>query len=201
MNDNTNEYRTRKLIESAKSGNPEALERVFERYRSRIQGLVRKKLGTPLRANLESSDIVQSVCYEAMRSIEEIEYRDEEGFIHWLARITENTIRDKHRYFGAQKRRRGSSGDGAPPVSQAEDDGLSPSRTVGEVEQMEIVLQALRRLPEDYRRIITLTRFEKKSHEEAAALMGRTEKAARMLLARARVKLLQELDREIAEDA
>lgn len=188
------------LIDDAKGGDAEALERVFERYRGRIQGLVRKKLGGHLRANLESSDVVQSVCFEAMRSIEEIEYRNEEGFVRWLARITENTIRDKHRYFGAQKRKRESDGDGVLPVSQAEAGGLTPSRAVGQVEQMELVLQALRRLPEDYRRIITLTRFEKKSHEEAAAIMGKTEKAARMLLARARVRLLRELDRELDGD-
>lgn len=187
------------LIRRARAGEAEALEEVFARYRGRIQGLVRRKLGGGLRTNLDSSDVVQSVCLEAMRSIGELEYKNEDGFVHWLARIAENTIRDKHRYFGAQKRRAPSGADEeAPvPISQAAAADPTPSRTVGQVEQMELVLQALRRLPDDYRRIIQLTRFEKKSHEEAARVMGKTVKATRMLLARARVRLLRELDRRL----
>ena len=191
----------KKLIERAQDGEGAALEEVFERYRQRIRGLVRKKLGDQLRMNLESADIVQSVCLEAMKGIEELDYQNEEGFVRWLARITENTIRDKHRYYGAQKRRSPDS-DSADPrltVSQAPAEEPTPSRVVGNVEQMELVLQALRRLPEDYRRIITLTRFEKKSHEEAAEALGKTEKATRMLLARARVRLLKEMDEIIGD--
>ena len=191
------------LITKARGGDQEALAELFERYRARIQGLVRRKLGDRLRNNLDSSDVVQSVCLEAMKGIDDLDYQNEDGFVRWLARIAENTIRDKHRYFGAQKRRVADldpAADAPLPVSQAESPGATPSRVVGQVEQMEAVLGALKRLPDDYRRIIMLTRFEKKSHTEAAAILGKTEKATRMLLARARVRLLNELDKGIAPD-
>jgi RNA polymerase sigma factor (sigma-70 family) len=131
-----------------------------------------------------------------MKAIEGLEYKNEDGFFHWLARITENTIRDKHRYFGAQKRKNPEVDPDSPivTVSQAEGVGQTPSRAVGNVEQMELVLQALRQLPPDYAEIIRLTRFDKKSHEEAAEIMGKSEKAARMLLARARARLLKEME-------
>jgi RNA polymerase sigma-70 factor (ECF subfamily) len=191
MSDNT-----QKLIERVKSGDRDALEDLFALYRDRIHGLVRHKLGHGLRASLESSDVVQSVCLEAMKAIEGLEYKNEDGFLHWLARITENTIRDKHRYFGAQKRKNPEVDPDSPivTVSQAEGLGQTPSRAVGNVEQMELVLRALRQLPPDYAEIIRLTRFEKKSHQEAAEVMGKSEKAARMLLARARARLLKEME-------
>jgi RNA polymerase sigma factor (sigma-70 family) len=131
-----------------------------------------------------------------MKAIEGLEYKNEDGFLHWLARITENTIRDKHRYFGAQKRKNPEVDPDTPivTVSQAEGLGQTPSRAVGNVEQMELVLRALRQLPPDYAEIIRLTRFEKKSHQEAAEVMGKSEKAARMLLARARARLLKEME-------
>ena len=191
------EERTKTLIQRAKNGDDTALARVFEAYRDRIRGLVRKKLGDPLRTNLDSSDVVQSVCLEAMKGLDGLEYKNEDGFVHWLARITENTIRDKYRYFGAQKRKAPEGDDEIATLSQATGGDPTPSRIVGQSEQMESVLRALRRLPEDYRRIIVLTRFEKKSHREAAEALGKTEKATRMLLARARVRLLKELDEDL----
>ncbi len=191
------------LIRRAKQGDRDALDAVFDLYRGRISNLVRKKLGGQLRNNLESSDVVQSVCMEAMKSLPDMEYRDEKGFLHWLARITDNTIRDRHRYFGAKKRRgqNGKAPDDILAVSQAPADAPTPSRCAGNSEQMELVLKALRRLPEDYRQIITLMRFDKKTHEEAAKIMSRSEQATRMLLARARVRLLQELNDGLEENA
>ncbi|MFT7618829.1 MAG: RNA polymerase sigma-70 factor (ECF subfamily) [Planctomycetota bacterium] len=193
----------KELIERAQAGDRAALDTVFEQYRGRIRSLVRKKLGGQLRNNLESSDVVQSVCLEAMKGLSEMEYRDENGFLHWLARITDNTIRDRHRYFGAKKRR--AVNDKSPEdivgVSQAPAADFTPSRTAGHSEQMDLVLKALRNLPDDYRRIITLIRFEKKTHEEAASIMERSEQATRMLLARARLRLLQELDNGLPGNA
>jgi RNA polymerase sigma-70 factor, ECF subfamily len=192
---------TQELIERAQNGERDALEQLFALYRERIHALVRKKLGDPLRLNLDSSDVVQSVCLEAIEGIGDIEYRNEDGFVHWLARIAENTIRDKHRYFGAQKRRRIEEGNRGEVlrVSQVEGDLESPSRELSGSEQMSLVLNALDRLPEEYRQVIRLTRFEKKSHAEAATLLGRSEKATRMLLARARARLAHELGRDLDE--
>lgn len=187
----------RELIKRAQGGDREALEQIFALYRERIHALVRKKLGDPLRMNLDSSDVVQSVCLEAIEGIGDIEVRNEDGFVHWLARIAENTIRDKHRYFGAQKRRRLEGEGETLRVSQVEGDLESPSRELSGSEQMGLVLNALNRLPEEYRLVIRLTRFEKKSHAEAAEVLGRSEKATRMLLARARARLAEELGRDL----
>ncbi|MEZ6197715.1 MAG: sigma-70 family RNA polymerase sigma factor [Planctomycetota bacterium] len=192
---------TRQLIERAQGGDPEALSRVFEVYRDRIHALVRKKLGDPLRRNLDSSDVVQSVCLEALQDIDKVEYRDEDGFVRWLARIAENTIRDRHRYFGARKRRGPGRADDLPlSQADAEAQGLTPSRELSNAEQMALVLDALGRLPEEYRRVIRLVRFEKKSHAEAGEALGRSEKATRMLLARARARLARELGASLDEE-
>lgn len=184
------------LLARARRGESLALDRLLDRYRSRIRSLVRKKLGDGLRKNVESSDIVQSVCLEAVRGIAEADLTSEEGLLAWLARLADNTIKDKNRYFKAQKRRVEAQPDDGEflGLSQVPGTGPTPSRDLGRVERMEFLMQALKRLPEDYRRVILLVRFEKKSHEEAARIMGRSERATRMLLARARVRLLKSLD-------
>ena len=184
------------LLARARRGEPLALDRLLDRYRSRIRSLVRKKLGDGLRKNVESSDIVQSVCLEAVKGIAEADLTSEEGLLAWLARLADNTIKDKNRYFKAQKRRVEAQPDDGEflGLSQVPGAGPTPSRDLGRVERMEFLMQALKRLPEDYRRVILLVRFEKKSHEEAARIMGRSERATRMLLARARVRLLKSLD-------
>ncbi|MCA9320926.1 MAG: sigma-70 family RNA polymerase sigma factor [Planctomycetes bacterium] len=192
----------RELIQRSQGGDEAALATLIERYRERIKGLVRHRLGDGLRHHLDSSDIVQSVCFDAMRGIEALEQQDEEGLVHWLARVTENTIRDRYRYFDAGKRKSPVAPPDAdlPTVSRCEGEVPTPSRVVGRLEQMDALLSALERIPEDYRRIIVLTRIEGKSHDEAAAIMGRTSKAARMLLARARARLLEALDSDGATD-
>ena len=55
------------------------------------------------------------------------------------------------------------------------------------------VLQAIARLPDDYRKVITWCYQEGRSFEEVAALMERTENAVRKLWFRA----IEQLEREL----
>ena len=56
-------------------------------------------------------------------------------------------------------------------------------------EEIDRLEQACEQLPEDYRRVLTLTRIAGLSHEEAGREMGRTAGASRKLLNRAIVQL------------
>ena len=59
-------------------------------------------------------------------------------------------------------------------------------------ERAQTLQRALERLPEDYRRVITLRHYEQHSFDEIGKQMERSPEAARKLWARA-VELLKEL--------
>src|SRR5690606_22452964 len=116
----------------------------------------------------------------------------------WLRRLLHHrAAKLGRRYRCTQKRRlaretalTGSGipahGDGGPRAEFA-----SPSTEVIAHEQAQRLRQALERLPDDYRRVITLRYVEQCSFEEIGRRLGRTPNAARLLWLRAieRVKL------------
>ena len=71
--------------------------------------------------------------------------------------------------------------------------GPSPSHQVMQLEQGEAVRRVLERLPEDYRRVLTLRYQEGRTFEEIGRLLERTPNAARKLLLRALERVQQEL--------
>lgn len=99
---------TLSLIAAAKNGDNAALEKICERYISRVHKIVTFRVGRDLREKAESMDLVQSVMIKAVRGIDGYDMGSESKFINWLAKIVENTIRDKIDYFKAEKRRASS---------------------------------------------------------------------------------------------
>jgi RNA polymerase sigma factor (sigma-70 family) len=92
------------LVRRAQGGDRSALDRLFERYYARVRGVVRVRLGEPLREYLESGDIVQETFAQALASFDRFEVRDEARFLDWLSRLAENRIRDAAKIRAAQKR-------------------------------------------------------------------------------------------------
>ena len=183
-------------LRRARAGDRDALERLLARQHERLERMARRKLGTGLKARVRTSDILQSTFLDVIRSVPDFEGESEEAFGGWVARILENNIRDKGKYFAAQKRREPTT-----PLD-VEDDapGLpaptpTPSACAAGAEDLLLVSRALEALPEDYRRIIILRQIDGRSHKEAAEILGRTEAATRMLLSRARASLAIEIDR------
>ncbi|MEE2711280.1 MAG: sigma-70 family RNA polymerase sigma factor [Planctomycetota bacterium] len=180
----------------ARGGDRRALDRLLETVHGRLRRLAEGRLGPGLRAKLRTSDVLQSTYLDVVKSVERFEGEDEEAFVGWVARIMENNIRDKGKYFQARKRR---DPEGATlPLNEAEDvktPGATPSVEVVRAEDLVLVSRALEDLGEDYRQVIILRLVEGRSHKEVGELLGRTEAATRMLLSRARAALALALDR------
>jgi RNA polymerase sigma-70 factor (ECF subfamily) len=70
----------------------------------------------------------------------------------------------------------------------------TPSRQMLARERVEQLFSALARLPEDYRRVITLRYQEGRDFDEIAAAMDRSENAVRKLWFRAIERLEKELE-------
>ena len=106
----------------------------------------------------------------------------------------------RRRYRDTQKRRLGrevvlggdSSSEG--PAGGLAANVLSPSGQAMEHEQDQALQAALGRLPDDYRRVITLRYQEQLPFEEIGQLMQRSPDAARKLWARAVERLQEELE-------
>jgi len=195
------------LVGRIKGGDKEAFDNLFHHYIDKAKLIVRFKLGPHLRQKVESMDILQEAYLEAYRQFEKFEPGENSSFHRWLSTIIHNKINEHYeRYFKVQKRdvRREVSlaervrGDGQASTdlgSMLPADQTTPSVVVNRKDQLAILEQALDRLPEDYRRVLILWRFEERPIQEIAKEFDRSEAACRMLIVRATKALADEMKR------
>lgn len=180
----------------AKDGDRHALDRMLMRIQPKLRQMTEKRLGKQLRTEVAPSDILQSTYLEIIRGVARFDGASEDAFVAWVATILENNIRQKKRYFGAQKRRR-------PDAVQIDDAAVigrkgTPSSSARRLEDLLAVSRALDNLPEEYRNVILMKVVEEKTHQEIADATNRTVAATKMLLARARAALALAVERESA---
>src|SRR5262245_41994932 len=93
---------TQELYESARSGEPEAVNAFYERCARKLLPLIRLRLGRTLRSELESRDILQAVLCKSLGRLDNV--RDPRAVMAWLARIAENEIRDQADFYRRDRR-------------------------------------------------------------------------------------------------
>lgn len=93
-----------RLIQRAQGGDRGAYEQLFERYYPRVQRLVRRQLGSRMRADLDSGDVVNEAMVQAIRAFEGLEAPSRPALVSWFAAIVRNRIRDLHKRRTAVKR-------------------------------------------------------------------------------------------------
>ena len=180
---------TVQLVAGAKAGDGAALAALYERYRQRLLSVVRVRMGSFLRSQMESQDLVQSVMMESLKDLGQFEYRTEGAFLHWLSTLAERKIRDKVDFHTARKR------DARLAVNSDGDDASEPSheRTALQVlAQAEDVLRlerAIQELPKDQAELVVMAKMEGLSYEEIATLTGKSLAAVRKATARALARL------------
>lgn len=197
-------YQTQRLVALAKDGDQSSLNKLCEVYNERVLRIIRMRMGPELRSKLQSMDLVQDAFISAIRSMDNFTYENEGDFLRWVSRIAENRIRDNLENLHAQKRdiRReiplntnssttqdtftGSSG----PV-----DATTPSLVISKREDLDRLEKAMEKLKPEYRKVITLTKIEGLSYEEAAKQLGKSPDAMRMLLSRAMAALSQNFEK------
>ncbi len=173
--------------------------RMLEASFPKLKKFVHFHSGRVIRSRECDTDIAQSVCREAVADRKQFRYGGSQGMLQWLFTRAKRKIQDRVRYHTAEKRdlaretpirTPGDSGSG-PGVQLA--DSLTPDRIAiqGEVDRK--LMEAIERLPEDYREVVMLSRFQGLSHAEIATRIGRSEVATRKLLHRALVKLASSL--------
>jgi RNA polymerase sigma-70 factor, ECF subfamily len=190
------------LIAGFRDGREDAGDALLRRFEPWLRLLARGQVESRFRAKFDVSDLVQESMLEAVKGFDQFRGRSAEEFAGWLRQILARVLAHEiRRYAGTQKRdvaRELSLDEELTRTSRRLGDllagsGSSPTQKLARHERELLLAQALERLPDDYRTVLTLRHLEGLSHEEVARRMGRKAGAGRMLWARALARLRVEL--------
>ncbi|MCB9871161.1 MAG: sigma-70 family RNA polymerase sigma factor [Planctomycetes bacterium] len=166
-----------------------------------LRAFVRLRTAPRLRQLESHSDLVQSVCREALRAQQDLEFRGEREFRNWLFTLAKRKMTERDRYWRAGKRDldrqlRGGADQDGETWNPLEFYGTfsTPSLHARAAEETLRIEAAFDQLSEEQREVVSLVRVAGMTHAEAAAVMGRTEESSRQLLRRALLRLSILLD-------
>lgn len=190
------------LVRRLAGGDQTAIEPLLERHLPGLRVWVRAQSGSALNALESQSDLCQSVCREVLEKADRFKYEGEGAFRHWLYTTAARKIRNKQRYWLAQRRDAGRNKPLMQATPSGSDDSLiacyasicSPSEDAIVKEELGRIESALAELSEEHREVILQSRMLGLSHAEIAERMGRTEGAVRALLFRALASLASKME-------
>jgi RNA polymerase sigma-70 factor, ECF subfamily len=170
------------LARAAATGNRASFAVLIERHYDRIFRLAWRWAGS----RTEAEDIAQDVCVKLATAIKT--FRGESAFTTWLYRIAFTTATDRLR---ARQR--------IIPFAPSDMNTLIDGAT-GETPESALIgaqlWDAVRALPDQQRDAVLLIYGEDLSHQEAATIMGCSEKTVSWHLHEARRRLKAKLERD-----
>jgi len=188
------------LLSRARAGSRETLGQILDACRAYLMVVARANLDAVLQAKAGASDLVQETFLEAQRDFAQFRGESADELRAWMRQLLLNNLANFTRSFrDAAKRdvdreirtdRNGSDFDLTVRLSA---DALSPSGMALAREQVDKLLDALARLPFDYRQVLMLRYQGGYGFEEIAAELGRSVNAVRKLWARAVERLRREM--------
>jgi RNA polymerase sigma-70 factor (ECF subfamily) len=181
---------TFRLIERARTGDQEALNRLFARHSDPLRRWARGRLPKWARDIADTDDLVQETLLRTFKRIGDFEARGVGALQAYLRQAVLNAIREELRRKGRQPDATGLDGLEA-------DRNLSPLEQAIGGEAIDRYERALARLKDGEREVI-IGRVELGySFEELADALGKpSADAARKSAQRALVRLVEEMDRD-----
>jgi len=181
----------RELIERCRSGQESAYEEFYREYSSKVYTLACRILGNTDWAK----DATQEIFIKAFSGLTNFQYQSK--ISTWLYRIAVNQCRDMQR---SQTRKREVSiesvSDNMESVSlleQVENGKPSPSEEQHARQIRQKIIEAIERLPEEFRETIYLKEIEDLSYEEIGKIVGCRMGTVKSRIFRARELLQKEL--------
>lgn len=169
------------LIEACRHQNRNAQIRIYELYFKALYNTSLRIVSN----TAEAEDIMQESFLEAFRKIED--YRGEGSFGAWLKRIVVNNSINHLR----KKREMISLDESTIELRDPAPDEQEYSENV--FCRLEEIREGIKKLPENYRILISLHLLEGYDHEEMAELFNTTNGNIRVKYLRAKQKLLQKI--------
>lgn len=202
MRDESNEIDD--LLHSAAEGDQQALNKLFDLYRSRLKKMVRLRLNRRLQGRVDDSDILQDAYLEAARRLPDYLQDPKAPFFLWLRRIAGDQLLEVHRtHLGTQMRdvdREVSLHRGPLPAANSISLAAqllgrltSPSQAAVKAEMRIKLQEALNSLDPLDREILALRHFEQLTNAEAAQELELEPSAASKRYIRALARLQKTL--------
>lgn len=187
-----------RLLEEAKAGSAEALERLAERYQERIYGFAFRMC----RDQEAAKEILQETFLSAIRYLKD--FRGESRLGTWLYRIAANACAKlRHREAGPSRELPLEDllprDDGEKIRLEIPEPDAGPEARAIRGELGRRIEAALDRLPAQYKAVLVLRDLEDLSTEEVGQVLGLTEANVKSRLHRARLFLRRELERYVRE--
>jgi RNA polymerase sigma factor (sigma-70 family) len=178
------------LVERAKAGDRESLDRLFARYLPALRRWASGRLPRWSRDLMDTDDLVQETVIRAVKRLDRFESRHEGALQAYLRQAIVNRIRDEIR---RTKR--------SPVATALEDDesdhGASPLEAAIGAEALKRYEAALARLrPEEREAIVARVEMDGSYQAVAQALGKPSADAARMAVSRALLRLAEEMSHE-----
>jgi RNA polymerase sigma-70 factor, ECF subfamily len=184
------------LIRRAAGGDSGAMAALFTRHCDRLERVVSLRLDPRLRGRIDPADVLQETYLEVSRRIGEYARRPSVSAFVWLRSLATQKLVDLMRHhLGVKARAVGREfsidNHAAPQASSASLAAelvgrlTSPSLAAIRAETRAQIEEALGRMDEVDREVLTLRHFEMMSNAEAAEALGLTAAAASMRYMRA----------------
>ncbi len=166
-------------------------EVAFEQHRERLLSVIYLRMGPQLRTRMDAEDVLQEVAIEAINSWHTLS--DEQNAGAWLVTLAKRKVaRILRDQIGVAARNPNRERHVMTDLPIA-DRRSGPVTAADRRDRLELLGQALERLPEDYREVILLTKIEGLPAKEVGVRMDRSENAVNLLLSRALKRLAEEL--------
>lgn len=186
---------TPQLLQRWHGGDETALAELVQAHIDWLRNHVAKRLGAFLRARGDADDYLQDAILDFLRDGPRFQVRDSAQFRALLARIAENTLRDRNDWFRAKRRHLGSSvtlvRDSVLSLDPALQRSTTPSRAAAQTEVRDWVRLALELLEAEDRKILLAREYEDRSFVQIGEELGMTANAVRMRWVRAVARLAE----------
>ena len=193
---------TADLVDRAIKGDQEAVSALYHLYERQLRSAVNDRLGTRLRGQMDTVDLIQSVWKDVLADIDDFEYQGPDSFFRWLLTRLVRKIQTKARYYARGKRdlkklKRIPSGDTSDHgITMPSSPGLSPSDAAIDRERLDKLTHILDTFPPVQKEVLILRMRDEKEYEEIGRMIGKSADSTRKLFGRCLEKLIDLMRRE-----
>ncbi|MAQ17840.1 MAG: hypothetical protein CMN30_23965 [Sandaracinus sp.] len=186
----------RAALARARAGDRDALWEAAHGLRPYLGAVARNVLAGRLDGKVDVADVVQQSLLAAIERFDQFRGESAGEWQQWLVTIVRNEARNLLRFWHQDRRNLAAENAVAGSMVQTEATAEgekprlpalepTPSRQAATRQEAMQLLEAIDRLPGEYREVLRLRHFEGLSHREIAARVGKSEAAIRQLWVRA----------------
>ena len=180
------------LAQRAREGDAEAQTLLYRRHAGALSKRAERGLPRAVRRKVAASDVLQEAYVAAFARLDRFEDRGPGSFVLWISGIIDHKAREAVRaHTAAAKRsvRREVTRAERRATCEHAGPGASPSQEAVAKETESLLLQAMGRLPKDYRAVMRWVYEDGLTLDEVTQRLGRSRDAVRVLYGRALSRL------------